>query len=202
MANGMPSMNTAGMGELFARLRFVFMALVVYRIGTHIPVPGIDPEQLAALWTPVFDAGALDFWITPVQMKKGRPGTLVGVLAAPEDEAALTRILLHATTTLGVRVHDVRRHDHRHPASDQALEGVKLDPTKPLQIMLDSGQLEVTVQQRVAVPGEVLAGGEGSTVPSSADEGRTHASDQIRITSERSCCDDRVVRVRVDVENR
>lgn len=50
MANGMPSMNAAGMGELFARLRFVLVALLVYRIGTHIPVPGIDPEQLAALF--------------------------------------------------------------------------------------------------------------------------------------------------------
>jgi preprotein translocase subunit SecY len=63
-------MNTAGMGELFARLRFVFMALVVYRIGTHIPVPGIDPEQLAALFNQnqgtilglanVFSGGALE----------------------------------------------------------------------------------------------------------------------------------------------
>ena len=50
MANGMPSMNNAGMGELFARLRFVLVALIIYRIGTHIPVPGIDPEQLAALF--------------------------------------------------------------------------------------------------------------------------------------------------------
>jgi preprotein translocase subunit SecY len=41
MANGMPSMNSAGMGELFARLRFVLIALLIYRVGTHIPVPGI-----------------------------------------------------------------------------------------------------------------------------------------------------------------
>lgn len=42
--------NTAGLGELFARLRFVLMALIVYRIGTHIPVPGINPDQIAALF--------------------------------------------------------------------------------------------------------------------------------------------------------
>ena len=70
MANGMPTMNTAGMGELFARLRFVLIALVIYRIGTHIPVPGIDPEQLAALFDQnqgtilglanVFSGGALE----------------------------------------------------------------------------------------------------------------------------------------------
>ncbi|KXS39959.1 MAG: preprotein translocase subunit SecY [Halomonadaceae bacterium T82-2] len=38
------------MSELWARLRFVFIAIVVYRIGAHIPVPGIDPDQLAALF--------------------------------------------------------------------------------------------------------------------------------------------------------
>jgi preprotein translocase subunit SecY len=52
MANGqqVPGMNTAGLGELFARLRFVLVALIIYRIGTHIPVPGIDPAQLQALF--------------------------------------------------------------------------------------------------------------------------------------------------------
>jgi preprotein translocase subunit SecY len=42
--------NRAGLGELFARLRFVLVAIIVYRIGTHIPVPGIDPNQLASLF--------------------------------------------------------------------------------------------------------------------------------------------------------
>jgi preprotein translocase subunit SecY len=63
-------MNSAGMGELFARLRFVLIALLIYRIGTHIPVPGIDPEQLASLFDQnqgtilglanVFSGGALE----------------------------------------------------------------------------------------------------------------------------------------------
>ena len=70
MANGMPTMNSAGMGELFARLRFVLIALLIYRVGTHIPVPGIDPEQLSALFDQnqgtilglanVFSGGALE----------------------------------------------------------------------------------------------------------------------------------------------
>lgn len=46
----LPSVNKAGLGELFARLRFVLLAIFVYRIGTHIPVPGIDPKQLEALF--------------------------------------------------------------------------------------------------------------------------------------------------------
>lgn len=51
MATGqLPAINKNGLGELFARLRYVLLAIIVYRIGTHIPVPGIDPNQLAALF--------------------------------------------------------------------------------------------------------------------------------------------------------
>lgn len=42
--------NQKGLGELWARLRFLFLAIIVYRIGTHIPVPGIDPDQIALLF--------------------------------------------------------------------------------------------------------------------------------------------------------
>ena len=37
-------------GDLKRRLWFLLLALVVYRLGAHIPVPGIDPEQLAQLF--------------------------------------------------------------------------------------------------------------------------------------------------------
>ena len=40
----------SGLGELMARLRFVLLAIIIYRIGTHIPVPGINPDQIAALF--------------------------------------------------------------------------------------------------------------------------------------------------------
>ncbi len=46
----LPLGNQKGLGELWARLRFLFIAIVVYRIGTHIPVPGIDPDRLASLF--------------------------------------------------------------------------------------------------------------------------------------------------------
>ncbi|MGQ9426299.1 preprotein translocase subunit SecY [Gilvimarinus sp. F26214L] len=46
----LPGSTPKGLSELWARLRFVFLAILVYRIGTHIPVPGIDPEQIAALF--------------------------------------------------------------------------------------------------------------------------------------------------------
>jgi uncharacterized protein (TIGR00299 family) protein len=51
----------------------------------------------------LFDAGALDVWFTPIQMKKNRPGVLFSVLAPPNKATELSSILLHETTTLGVR---------------------------------------------------------------------------------------------------
>ena len=42
--------NSKGLGELWARLRFLLLAIIVYRIGTHIPVPGFDPERLSDLF--------------------------------------------------------------------------------------------------------------------------------------------------------
>ncbi|MDF1761863.1 MAG: preprotein translocase subunit SecY [Oleibacter sp.] len=40
----------SGLGELWSRIRFVILAIVVYRVGTHIPVPGINPEALSRLF--------------------------------------------------------------------------------------------------------------------------------------------------------
>ena len=42
--------DQGNMNDLWKRLRFVFFAILVYRIGTHIPIPGIDPERLASLF--------------------------------------------------------------------------------------------------------------------------------------------------------
>ena len=47
----MPTGNGKGLGELWARLRFLLIAIIIYRIGTHIPVPGFDPDRLAELFT-------------------------------------------------------------------------------------------------------------------------------------------------------
>jgi len=45
-----PAGVQSGLGELKSRLLFVLLAIVVYRIGAHIPVPGINPDRLAALF--------------------------------------------------------------------------------------------------------------------------------------------------------
>lgn len=71
------------------------------------------PEVLGYVQERLFAAGAADVWFMPVQMKKNRPGTLVSVICLPEREDAVVRVLLRETSTLGVRVHEVRRHELR-----------------------------------------------------------------------------------------
>ena len=44
------ALANGGLSELWARLRFLLLAIVVYRIGAHIPVPGINPDRLADLF--------------------------------------------------------------------------------------------------------------------------------------------------------
>ncbi|MCL7463130.1 preprotein translocase subunit SecY [Pseudomonas sp. NW5] len=44
------ALSNGGLSELWGRLRFLFMAIIVYRIGAHIPVPGINPDRLAELF--------------------------------------------------------------------------------------------------------------------------------------------------------
>ena len=57
----------------------------------------------------LLDAGALDVLAMPAQMKKGRPGHVVKVLARTEDADKLEHIMFEETTTLGVRRTDTRR---------------------------------------------------------------------------------------------
>ncbi len=43
-------LSQGGLGELRRRLLFVLIAIIIYRVGAHIPVPGINPEKLADLF--------------------------------------------------------------------------------------------------------------------------------------------------------
>lgn len=70
-------------------------------------VPELVPDALQQ----AKDVGALDAWVTPVQMKKGRPGIVVSALARPADEEAVAAALLEHTSTLGVRVARMRRYE-------------------------------------------------------------------------------------------
>lgn len=68
------------------------------------------PEIYGHVCEQLFELGALDVWLAPVQMKKGRPGTVLSVLAPAGLESDVAELLLIETTTFGVRVQPSRRH--------------------------------------------------------------------------------------------
>jgi uncharacterized protein (TIGR00299 family) protein len=68
-----------------------------------------SPQLLAYVAEKALATGALDVMLTPVIMKKGRPGTLLTVLCNPSDSSAFEQLILTETSTLGVRVRQDRR---------------------------------------------------------------------------------------------
>jgi uncharacterized protein (TIGR00299 family) protein len=66
-------------------------------------IDDMSPQLFAPLVESLLRRGALDAYLTPVQMKKGRPGILVTVLAEPGRREAIEELLFTETTTLGVR---------------------------------------------------------------------------------------------------
>ena len=96
------------------------LRLTLGEIASALPVSGgvveiaanLDdcPGQLVARAIEVaIEAGALDAWATPVTMKKGRPGVVLGALAPEERRDGVVRAILSETTTLGVRFRPVER---------------------------------------------------------------------------------------------
>jgi hypothetical protein len=67
-------------------------------------------EQLAFACEQLLALGALDAWVTPIQMKKGRAGMLLAALVPPALEAAAVALIMRETTTLGIRRRVVERH--------------------------------------------------------------------------------------------
>ncbi len=68
-----------------------------------------SPQFYEELIERLMTAGALDVFLTPIQMKKGRPATLLRVLAPMETAEMLASLLFTETTTLGVRFTPMRR---------------------------------------------------------------------------------------------
>ena len=73
-------------------------------------IDDMNPQWYEPLMKRLSEAGALDVWLTPVQMKKNRPGTMIEVLCQPSDADNVRRLLLRHTSTLGVRETTVNRH--------------------------------------------------------------------------------------------
>jgi uncharacterized protein (TIGR00299 family) protein len=91
-------------------------------------IDDMNPQFYASVSDRLFDAGALDVWTTPVQMKKGRPGVVLSVLAPRTCEAALAQLVLRETTSFGLRVRQVQRYEatREYRAVDTRFGAVKM----------------------------------------------------------------------------
>jgi len=82
---------------------------------THVEIEtnidDMNPQILGHVMTILFQAGALDVYFTPIYMKKNRPATKLSVIARTQEEDALCALILRETSTLGLRVSRVWRHE-------------------------------------------------------------------------------------------
>ncbi len=72
-------------------------------------VDDTTPEIVGAAMERAFEVGALDVFVTPVQMKKNRPGWLLTAVTPPESVEAVAGVLLKETTAFGVRHREMQR---------------------------------------------------------------------------------------------
>jgi pyridinium-3,5-bisthiocarboxylic acid mononucleotide nickel chelatase len=72
-------------------------------------IDDMSPQLYETLIERVFEAGALDVFLQPVIMKRGRPGVVVTALCVPEQVGDVSRTLFEESTTIGVRWSEWRR---------------------------------------------------------------------------------------------
>ncbi len=68
-----------------------------------------SPQVLGYALDRLMEAGALDVSLSPLQMKKNRPGSLLRVIAKPEDQERLAQVIFAETSTLGLRIYPAQR---------------------------------------------------------------------------------------------
>lgn len=80
----------------------------------------------------LLEAGALDVTLTPVHMKKNRPGIVLTIIAKPEDQERLTGIVFGETPTLGVRIHTAER---------------RIQPRRFIEVITSRGSVRMKVSE-------------------------------------------------------
>lgn len=117
-------------------------------IELAVNVDDATGETLAHTVTAVLEAGAADAWITPVLMKKGRPGHIVTALVDRPVATDVARVLTSETGSLGVRARPVDRW-----AASRSFASVDVDG-HPIRIKVTSGRTKIEHDDAAAVARE------------------------------------------------
>ena len=103
----------------------------------EVNVDDATGETLAHAVAALLDAGAHDAWVTPVVMKKGRPGHIVSALADPALAEQVTRVLMSETGSLGVRGQTFERWPATRSGDEVEVEGL------PVRVKISAGRTKV-----------------------------------------------------------
>lgn len=141
-------------------------------------VDDVTGEVLGHVLTKVLEAGAVDAWITPAVMKKGRPGQVVHALARPETTPHLEQLLLAETGSLGLRRSLVQRPALHRRMSHIDLRGhpirIKIGPwgAKPEHDDLTAAAqaLQIPLRQAAVEAASAIASQHAAASPSSPVE--------------------------------
>lgn len=128
LANGfgpMPSMTVRASGYGSGKKRFgnrpnllrVILGDTVEDVFSGTPEVAVletnlddfSPQFYEPLSDKLFAAGAVDVFLAPIQMKKGRPATLLTILVPPDRAEAMADLVFTETTTLGIRFNTMKR---------------------------------------------------------------------------------------------
>lgn len=86
-------------------------------------IDDMNPQIFPHVSEKLFAAGALDVYLTPLMMKKGRPGFHLTVLCTPDAEESLKDIIFRETTTIGVRIQTMWREKLSRSTEEILFEG-------------------------------------------------------------------------------
>jgi len=84
-----------------------FLKDTIYVVETNID--DMSPVVYETVFEKLYNAGALEVFLTPVQMKKIRPGILLTALVRKNTLEKITEIILRETTSFGVRYYEAKR---------------------------------------------------------------------------------------------
>jgi len=108
--HGSPNVLRISVGELIAKVGHTDDERSQHKVTVlETTIDDLSPQVLGYVTERLLAEGALDVFVTPAQMKKNRPGSLLTVLCDQNTAQALREILFRETSTIGIRTRQERR---------------------------------------------------------------------------------------------
>ena len=133
----------------------------------------VTGETLGYVISQALAAGALDAWVTPAVMKKGRPAHVLHVLVRPQDTPALQQLVFAETGSLGIRRSTVSRTPLRRRSTTIDLDGVSIRVKHGPHGAKPEHDDLVTAADALGLPLRAVAGRVARALGNQTDQGDT-----------------------------